>query len=63
MNEFIAAETLRADIAAGRSPVIVDVRPPAEFAAGRLPGAVNIPIDDLARRMAEIPRDRAVVVY
>lgn len=37
--------------------LIVDVREPKEFAAGTLPGAVNIPVGDLLRRLDEIPRD------
>jgi rhodanese-related sulfurtransferase/biotin operon repressor len=42
---------------------VLDVRPPEEFAAGHLPGAVNIPIGELAKRLAELPRRREVVAY
>lgn len=42
---------------------IVDVRPAAEFAAGHLPGAINIPIEDLERRMGELPKRKEVVAY
>jgi rhodanese-related sulfurtransferase len=42
---------------------VLDVRPPEEFAAGHVPGAVNIPIAELARRLAELPRNREVVAY
>lgn len=42
---------------------VLDVRPAAEFAAGHLPGAVNIPIDELERRLAELPRRKEVVAY
>jgi rhodanese-related sulfurtransferase/DNA-binding transcriptional ArsR family regulator len=42
---------------------IVDVRPAAEFAAGHLPGAINIPIDDLERRIGELPKRKEVVAY
>lgn len=43
---------------------LVDVRTPAEFADGHLDGAVNIPVQELERRMAELgPKDRPVVVY
>ena len=42
---------------------VVDVRSPAEFGRGAYPGAVNIPLPTLAARLAEIPRDRPVVLY
>ena len=43
--------------------VVVDVRPDLEYAAGHLPGAIHIPLDELADRLAELPRDREVVAY
>ena len=43
--------------------VVLDVRPAAEYAAGHLPGAVSIPVGELRRRLAELPRDREVVAY
>lgn len=42
---------------------VLDVRPPEEFAAGHVPGAVNIPIQELARRLAELPKRKEVVAY
>jgi rhodanese-related sulfurtransferase len=43
---------------------LVDVRSPAEFAAGHLPGAVNVPVAEAARQLGELePRDRPIVVY
>jgi len=45
------------------SLVVLDVRPAAEHAAGHLPGAVSIPIEELRRRLAELPRDREIVAY
>jgi rhodanese-related sulfurtransferase/predicted transcriptional regulator len=42
---------------------VLDVRPPDEFAAGHLPAAVNIPLDELEARLAELPPDREVVAY
>lgn len=43
--------------------VLVDVRPEAEFAAGHLPGARNIPLDQLADRLSELPHDTEIVAY
>lgn len=42
---------------------LLDVRPGDEFAAGHLPGAVNIPLRELAERLAELPRDREIIAY
>jgi rhodanese-related sulfurtransferase len=42
---------------------VLDVRPPEEFAAGHLPGAVNIPIDELEKRAAELDTSQQVVAY
>lgn len=43
--------------------VLVDVRPRSEFAAGHLPGAVSIPLSELADRIAELDPDTLVVAY
>lgn len=43
--------------------VIVDVRPALEFEASHIAGAVSIPFDQLATRMAELPGDASVVAY
>jgi rhodanese-related sulfurtransferase len=47
------------------SLVVLDVRTPQEFAAGHIPGAVNIPHDQLPNRLAEIAgaKNKDVVVY
>ena len=42
---------------------VLDVRPPEEFAAGHLPGAVNVPADDLARRLKKLPKTREIIAY
>ena len=42
---------------------VLDVRTPEEFASGHVPGAVNIPYDQVASRVAEIPKDKEVVLY
>jgi len=43
---------------------LVDVRTPQEFATGHLPGAINIPVQDLESRLAELEeKQRPVVLY
>jgi rhodanese-related sulfurtransferase/DNA-binding transcriptional ArsR family regulator len=43
--------------------VILDVRPEPEYVAGHLPGAIHIPLEELAERIGELPRNREVVAY
>lgn len=43
--------------------VILDVRPEPEYAAGHLPGAIHIPLDQLSERMAELPQGAEIVAY
>ncbi|HET9869307.1 MAG TPA: FAD-dependent oxidoreductase, partial [bacterium] len=45
------------------SRVVLDVRDPSEFAAGHVPGAVNIPLNELRARLGELPRDREIWAY
>ena len=42
---------------------VLDVRPAEEYAAGHLPGAINIPVDQLKGRLAKLPRGKEVVAY
>lgn len=43
--------------------VVIDVRPEPEFRSGHIPGAVSVPIKDLAGRLKDLPGDRTVVAY
>lgn len=46
----------------GSGGQLIDVREPSEFAAGTLPGASNIPLTELPRRLGELDRSRRVVL-
>ncbi len=49
---------------ASNEPLIVDVRSSGEFAYGAVPGAVNIPLDELERRLDELgDKDRKIILY
>jgi len=52
-------------IGAGRAPAILDVRTPAEYAAGHVRGAVNVPFNEVGRRARELSalRERPLIVY
>lgn len=43
--------------------VVLDVRPVEEYTAGHIPGAISIPVEELADRIAELPDDAEVVAY
>jgi rhodanese-related sulfurtransferase/DNA-binding transcriptional ArsR family regulator len=43
--------------------VVLDVRPGTEYAASHLPGAISIPVEQLADRLDELPTDTEVVAY
>lgn len=43
--------------------VVLDVRPREEYEAGHIPGALSIPIDELAKRIDELPADTEIVAY
>lgn len=43
--------------------VVLDVRPAPEYVGGHLPGALHIPLEELADRLAELPRDKEIVAY
>lgn len=46
--------TLKADLDRASVPLLIDVRTPAEFAGGHVPGAKNVPLDQLDARLAEL---------
>lgn len=46
-----------------REVVVIDVRPPEEYRAGHIPGALGIPLRELKRRLLGLPRDKDIVAY
>jgi rhodanese-related sulfurtransferase len=52
-------------VAAPGGPLLLDVRTPGEYASGHVPGAVNIPHDEVVTRLSELEpyRERGVVLY
>jgi rhodanese-related sulfurtransferase len=62
-TERITAATLAEQLAEPTPPVLLDVRTPREWAAKHIAGSVNIPLNHLAERYAEIPPDRHIVVH
>lgn len=60
--EAVGRDELIARLSRGDA-VLVDLRPAEEYAAGHIDGARSIPIDELERRLAELPADREVIAY
>lgn len=64
ISRAMPAITWRELLATDRSSVmLLDVRTAEEFSFGSLPGAVNIPLDDLRERMQELPKDKEIIVF
>lgn len=60
--EVVAADELRRRAKKGEVTVL-DVRPPEEYRAGHIPGALSIPVEELEARLKELPKNREVVAY
>jgi rhodanese-related sulfurtransferase/DNA-binding transcriptional ArsR family regulator len=43
--------------------LLLDVRPQVEYRAGHLPGSISIPLDELQRRLKELPKSKTIVAY
>jgi hydroxyacylglutathione hydrolase len=61
--ERITAGSLAEELASEPRPLVLDVRAPGEHGEKRIAGAVNVPLSQLRERLAEVPRDAAVVVH
>ncbi|HLH70714.1 MAG TPA: metalloregulator ArsR/SmtB family transcription factor [Candidatus Dormibacteraeota bacterium] len=60
--EPVSLPELMARIERGET-VVVDVRPAEEFAAGHIPGAISLPLDELRHRLVELPPGAEIVAY
>ena len=73
MAGFVAADVIRQDqpivhvaeldFDSENAHVLIDVRTPTEFAAGHIPGALNIPLETLRERLSELPKGRRIATY
>ncbi len=58
----VGRDELLARVQAGET-MVIDVRPAAEYQAGHIPGAVNIPVDELPRHLDTLPHGQEIVAY
>jgi rhodanese-related sulfurtransferase/biotin operon repressor len=62
-TEAVDTAELRRRLKDDSNTLLLDVRPRAEFDAAHLPGALNIPLEELADRISELPHDTEIVAY
>jgi rhodanese-related sulfurtransferase len=46
-----------------KNVVVLDTRPPNEYAAGHIAGALSVPVDDLQKQLRQLPKEREYVAY
>jgi rhodanese-related sulfurtransferase len=62
-SPLVTAAQLKAELASPNPPLVLDVRTAREYASGHLEGAIHLPVDDLRKRQASLPRDRRIIAH
>ncbi|MGD0498771.1 MAG: MBL fold metallo-hydrolase [Bryobacteraceae bacterium] len=62
-TERVSAPMVAEELAGAEPPLVLDIRTPREWAARHIDGSVNVPLNHLQERIAEIPRNRRVAVH
>lgn len=62
-TERASAPMLAEELAGADPPLVLDIRTPREWTTKHIDGSVNIPLNHLQERIAEIPRDRRIAVH
>jgi len=62
-TERVSAPMVAEELESADPPLVLDIRNPREWAAKHVGGSVNIPLNHLQERMAEIPRNRRIAVH
>ena len=62
-TERLSAPMVAEEMAGADAPLVLDIRNPREWATKHIEGSVNIPLNHLQERIAEIPRDRRIAVH
>lgn len=62
-TERVAASTVAEELTSANPPLLLDVRNPREWETRHIDGSLNIPLNHLQERIAEIPRDRRIAVH
>ncbi|GAB4544209.1 MAG: hypothetical protein OHK0023_00670 [Anaerolineae bacterium] len=62
-GSLISPAQYKAQFEDNRDHILLDVRTPEEYAAGHIRGATLLPLQELEARLAELPKDKPVVIY
>ena len=60
---MIGTAEFRQLLGATPKPLVVDVTSAKEYAAGRIPGAINMPAENFTQEWSKLPKDKAIVLY
>ena len=63
MSPGLAPAELQERLASSEAPLVIDVRKPVEFGIAHIPGAKNIPLDEIEDRLDECRNDNGVLIY
>ena len=63
LSPGLTAPELQSRLGTAEAPLVVDLRTPAEFGIAHIPGAINIPLEALEKRLDEISNDNGVLIY
>lgn len=63
LSPGLTPEKLQEQLVAPGAPLVIDVRKPAEFGVAHVPGATNIPLDEIEQRLDEFRSDNGVLIY
>ena len=63
MSPGLTPAELQEKLGSAGAPLVIDVRKPAEFGAAHIPGATNIPLDEIEQRLDEFRSDSGVLIY
>jgi rhodanese-related sulfurtransferase/glyoxylase-like metal-dependent hydrolase (beta-lactamase superfamily II) len=63
LTERLSAPMVAEELASAHPPMLLDIRNPREWATKHIDGSVNVPLNHLQERIAEIPRDRRIAVH
>src|SRR5277367_1785857 len=62
-TERVSAATIAEELEGGEPPIVLDIRNPREWKAKHIPESLNIPLNHMQERIAEIPRGRRIAVH